>query len=245
MFASGHFKVDTTCMAYGRFDVKQKLLELTPDQVSEYSFDAAKHYTNDYEYHNWNHALAVVSGTEIISGKLEARGLTIAKGALAVAAAWHDAGYHQDHVSKGFETKEAYSAALLEEYLSNKHIGEFEKSIMLSSINATWAQYPDPRTPHELIMHRADIANIGGPTDEFIDNSLKLWAETQHISGKKISWQKYVDGATEFIRLTYAEHDSESLENFIDPSDTTVDVNNIPFREQALRNIAALKELDV
>ena len=116
---------------------------------------------------------------------------------------------------------------------------------MLRSINATWAQHPGPRTPYELILHRADIANIGGPTDEFIDNSLSLWAETQHISGKKLSWQKYVDGASSFIQLTYTEHDSESLQNFIDPEDTTVDVYDVPFKEQALRNIVALQEFDV
>jgi hypothetical protein len=232
-------------MAYGRFDVERKLIKLTPDQVIEYSSAAAKHYTTDYAYHNWNHALSVASGTEIIAGKLEAKGLVIAKGALAVAAAWHDAGYHEDHTSKGFATKEAYSAASLEEYLSGKTVGEWERSMMLQSITATWAHYPDPRTPYELIMHRADIANIGGPTDEFIDNSLNLWRETQYISGKKISWQKYVDSASNFIQLTYTEHDTESLENFLDPEDTTVDVNDVPFKEQALKNIEALQEWDV
>lgn len=232
-------------MAYGRFGVESSHITLTPEQVLEYSSAAFKHYTPDYDYHNWDHALSVAGGTEAITTKLESKGVVTARGAMAIAATWHDAGYHEDHTSKGFTTKEEYSAALLEEYLSNKPVSDLEKSIMLQSIIATWANYPDHRSPHQLILHRADIANIGGPTDEFIENSIKLWRESQHISGKKIPWQKYVDGASHFIELTYTEHDDESLHNFIDPEDTTLDVNDTPFAMQALVNIKALREIEV
>jgi len=231
-------------MAFGRFEVFKRDLTLTPDQVLEYSAQAQKQYRPDFDYHNWDHALAVTYGTEVIATKLEARGLVIAKGALAVAAAWHDAGYHEDHLAKGFKTKELYSAALLDDFLEDKPVGELEKAIMRSAIIATWAGHTDLRTPYELILHRSDIANIGGPTDEFIENSLKLRKETELITGKPLNWQKYVDGAAGFITATVNEHDHESIKHLIDIKDTTIDVHDTPFGEQALKNLKALKRFD-
>jgi len=231
-------------MAFGRFEVFKRDLTLTPDQVLEYSAQAQKQYRPDFDYHNWDHALAVTYGTEVIATKLEARGLVIAKGALAVAAAWHDAGYHEDHLAKGFKTKELYSAALLDDFLEDKPVGELEKAIMRSAIIATWAGHTDLRTPYELILHRSDIANIGGPTDEFIENSLKLRKETELITGKPLNWQKYVDGAAGFITATVNEHHHESIKHLIDIKDTTIDVHDTPFGEQALKNLKALKRFD-
>ena len=231
-------------MAYGRFEVFKRDLTLTDEQVLEYSAQAEKHYRPDFAYHNWNHALEVAHGTEVISNKLETRGLTVARGALAVAAAWHDAGYHEDHKTKGFETKELYSAALLDEFLEDKPVGELEKAIMRTAIIATWAGHKELRTPYELIMHRSDTANIGGPTDEFLQNSLKLHDETEFITDKPLSWQKYVDGAAGFIKMTADEHDRESTKHLIDIKDTTIDVHDMPFSQQALLNLEALKTFE-
>jgi len=228
-------------MAYGRFDVPKDFITLTPDQVAEYSADAQKHYRSDYPYHNWNHALDVASGTEIISDKLRTHGLTIASGALAVAAAWHDAGYHEDHTAKGFETKEQYSAYLLDEYLEGKSVSDTERLLMRNAIIATWAKHPELRTPYELIMHRADIANIGGPSDEFILNSIHLWEEYRMTGDASLSWEEYVKGAGGFIMFTATEHDHESLKHFIDPADNTVDVNDLPFSTTALSNLEILR----
>jgi len=231
-------------MAFGRFEAPKEFVTLTPEQVFEYSAAAKQHYRADYPYHGWDHALDVISGTEIISTKLEHRGLVIAKGALVVAAAWHDTGYHEDHSVKGFSTKEEYSAHLLDEYLKNKAASEWEKTMMHNAIVATWADHKTLRTPYELIMHRSDIANIGGPTDEFLQNSLKLLQEQALITGRTPSWEEYVNGAVKFIEFTAAEHDHEALAHYIDPSDTTVDVHNVPFSEAARINIETLLDFD-
>ena len=232
-------------MAYGRFDTPKQLITLEADQVLEYAAAAQKHYRPDYQYHNWEHALSVASGTEIIAQKLRTRGITVAQGALAVAAAWHDAGYHEDHTSAGFHTKEGYSAALLEEFLEDKPVGIFEKTLMLKSIIATYSGHAELRMPYELILHRADIANIGGPTDEFISNTIKLWHEQQLITGNKIPWLKFIEGSAHFVRLTATEHDEESLAHLIDPEDTTLDVNDLPFRIAALENLEKLASYEM
>lgn len=232
-------------MAYGRFDVPKERLTLGADQVLEYSAAAQKHYRPDYPYHNWNHALSVASGTEIIASKLEDRGLTIAKGALAIASAWHDAGYHENHTAKGFDTKELYSAALLEEYLSDKPVGDFEKSLMLKAIIATHNGHDELRTPYELVLHRADIANIGGPLDEFIESSIKLWREHQHITDLSIDWEEHVYNSAKFIEFTAQEHDHESIKHLIDPQDTTLDVNDLPFSATAQNNLTYIQEHEI
>ena len=56
-------------MAYGRFGVPENFLTLTTDQVAEYSAAAQVHYRADYPYHNWNHAMAVASGTKSFPGQ--------------------------------------------------------------------------------------------------------------------------------------------------------------------------------
>lgn len=245
MVAIQYLNRDTENMAYGRFDAPKGCLTLTSDQVAEYSAAAQVHYRADYPYHNWNHAVTVVSGTEIIAEKLERKGHLIAKGALAVAAAWHDAGYHENHSVKGFETKEAYSAALLDQFLEDKLVGEWERSMMSKAIIATWSNYAGPRAPYELILHRADIANIGGPTDEFIESSLKLREESAYTTDRLLTLEEYVRGAGRFIEMTADEHDDESLFHYIDPVDTTLDVNEAPFKVTALANLKALRRLEV
>ena len=231
-------------MAYGRFDVPKDWITLTPDQVAEYSTAAEGHYRPDFQYHGWGHALDVAHGTEVISDKLQSRGYTIVKGALAIAGAWHDAGYHEDHMQKGFDTKEEYSASLLEKYLENRPMGEFERAIALNAIVATWSGFEGARTPYELILHRADIANIGGPEDEFLANSVKLWQERILTSGKQIAWDEYVADAVVFIAETIEEHDQESLHHFIDPSETVLDVNEGVFKDAAYRNMGVLLKYD-
>jgi len=230
-------------MDFTRFNAPAHHTLLTPEQVIEYSAAAEKYYTVDYAYHNWDHAQAVVEGTNIITGKLEAKNIVVAKRALVLAAAWHDAGYHEDHLVKGFATKELYSAALLDQFLEDKPVGDGEKRLMRLAIVATWAGHTALRTPYELILHRSDIANIGGPTELFIENSVKLWKEFQYTTGTQISWDDYVRNSTPFIQHTASEHDIESLGHGIHPDDTTIDVYNTPYKNQALLNLAMLQTL--
>lgn len=230
-------------MTYGRFDVPKDWITLGPDQVAEYSAAAEVHYSTDLEYHNYrDHASEVALGVDVIADKLEERGHVIARGALIVAAYWHDVEVHEDHSKKGFKTKESYSAALLGRYLQGRPVGEYEKVIMLNAIDATYAGFEGLRSPYELILHRSDIANIGGPLEEFLANSGKLWREQVFTTGRDISWQAYVEAAIPFIVKTIEEHDRESVAYGLELNDTVIDVNNEPFRIAAARNMAALME---
>lgn len=226
-------------MAYGRFEIPKELTTITNDQVTEYAAAAESHYRADMTYHNWNHALTVMYGVEVISSKLKQHGIQTAQGALAVAAAWHDAGYHENHRTLGFATKEQYSAHLLNKFLEDKPIGDFDREIMERAILATWHGHETLRTPTELILHRADIANIGGSTDEFLENSVAVWRETVNNEDRR-PWATFVEDTAQFVAFTIEEHDREATKHMLSLSDTTIDVADRPFVESARRNLARL-----
>lgn len=225
-------------MRYQRFE-SPDIDTLSEDHVEELVAAARKHYTDRLPYHNWHHATATIAGVDRIAEKLSYHNVSIARNALRIAAAWHDAGYHENHAAKGFTTKEDYSAALLEEHLTSEPVNPLFREIMHTAIVATWHLHPEQRTPPQMILHRADTANIGGPTDEFIENNKLLFREAQ-LRGYLLSWSQHVAQTDHFVKLLAAEHDHESLLQNIEAEDPTVDVHDMPFRDAALRNLDAL-----
>lgn len=203
---------------------------------------AAQAEYSDLPYHNWHHAQAVIDGVTIIADKLHHHGITTARHSLLIAAAWHDSGYHRDHTALGYPTKEAYSAALLLQYLTDTPVTTAQKQLLHDVIVATWHHYPTKRTPLQTILHRADIANIGGPASQFTANSYLLWHEACQ-RGTPRSWHQHCQQSAAFITALQAEHRRESQLNGLNPHDTNLDVNNEPFLIAAKRNQAILAEL--
>lgn len=242
MFAVAEGVYDTTSMKYQRFSAPH-VDTFQPDQVEEYIAAAQGHYTDAYRYHNWSHAVSVMEGVDTIADKLEAQGIKIARNTLRIAAAWHDAGYHRNHAALDFSTKEEYSAALLGDYLQDKPVTNLQRNLMQTAIIATWHHHAELRTPPQIILHRADIANIGGPTDAFIENNILLLQEARH-KGVYPSWRQHLAQTDSFVRLLVAEHDYESLLQDVQPNDPTVDVYDEPFGVAALRNLDALHGID-
>ncbi len=238
MFVQPYTSYHNRPMLYQRFN-SSEIDTYAPGQVEEYVAAAEAHYTYRLPYHNWDHAVSVMEGVDTIADKLDAKGVKIARGTLKIAAAWHDAGYHQNHAALDFSTKEDYSAALLDTYLEDKPVTHIQKQLMRSAIVATWHLHPEHRTPPEMILHRADTANIGGPADRFVENNVLLWREAR-TKGHPVPWSDNLRATDRFVRLLAAEHDHESLLQNIDPEDTTVDVNDQPFAATAKRNLDIL-----
>lgn len=226
-------------MIYHRFDTPKLSLSLTDAQTESYVAEAKKFYTPDYEYHNFDiHAQEVIDGVKTITSKLGRQGIVTPTNALIVAAAWHDAGYHEDHKALGFETKEAYSAYLLDQFLKEEQVSEYERLVMLSAINATTHNYQG-RSAYDLILHRADTANIGGPAEKFIEKNILIFKELQHTHGPT-PWDTHVRQSHGFIQSLVAEHGRESTDHAVEPSDTTIDVHDTPFALAALSNLRVL-----
>jgi HD superfamily phosphodiesterase len=63
-------------------------------------------------YHNFNHVLRTLVSAELLMERCLKGGVPIDSEVLYYALLCHDAGYHEDHINKGFTTKEKYSAHL-------------------------------------------------------------------------------------------------------------------------------------
>lgn len=173
-------------------------------QVEVYSKAAQAHYSDTLAYHNWSHAEAVMRDVDLLVDRAAQRGIILARGALHIAAAWHDAGFHEDHVEKGFATKEHYSAHLLEEYIADKPVDFAMRFLMTEAILGTIHGF-ERHTLDTLALHRADVANIGGPYDEFYKISTALWRENIQFIGTDISWDDFIHNSEGYIRAMAKE----------------------------------------
>lgn len=229
---------------YARFQAPVDYTEFETDQIEEYSAAAERYYSPDHPYHNYKtHAKPVAEGVRTIAAKLAMQDITIPTGALVIAAHWHDAMHHDDHRAKGYMSKEEYSAHMVEMYLEDKLVTKAQGIIIQDSIFATAHNFWRPRYPYETILNRADLENIGGPKIFFLQNVALLYKEAL-LHDKSLSWDEYVTGAVEFLRTVIDEHDEESRWHNLDLRDTTVDVNDSPFRAAAEGNIDALLQME-
>jgi hypothetical protein len=233
---------DNETMINAQFGVPEDFLNtFTADQTDDYIAAAEKQYSSHLTYHNWDHAVDVIRGVDIIADKLAETGVLIGRNALKIAAAWHDAGFHEDKTGE-FATKELYSAHLLDVFLEDKDVPEpVQRILMRKPIIATVHKHADHRMPAEVILHRADTANIGGPEEGFIEANKKLWFEGSGFGND--GWLQHINQTARFVEFTAIEHDYESLIRGVELDDGSVDVNDEVFRLAAARNIAALREI--
>ena len=85
---------------------------------------ASAMYRSKLPYHNFGHAITVTRYAERIVEKCKREGVPLDEKVVYYALIFHDAGYHEDHLALGFETKEAYSAHLSEHALRDYGVDE-------------------------------------------------------------------------------------------------------------------------
>ena len=140
---------------------------------------AKRHYDSSLPYHNWDHALEVAENACDLADRFAARGgKRLHPGVLATAGAWHDAGFAEDHDALGFETKEHYSAQLAADHLNEcKRPPAFIEEVRTAILGTIHHAARD--NLYALVLHRADIANIGGPYKPFMVSAYKLFMEAR------------------------------------------------------------------
>lgn len=181
---------------------------LDPNKIDEYSLAARDYYSDRLPYHNWSHAAAVMEKVDELSERVGRRTRRLARGALHVAAAWHDAGFHEDHTRKGYETKEHYSAALAERYLKAQKVDEACRKIVRVAILGT-IHGVERTNINALILHRADVANIGDTYENFLEANVKLWHEHGIMNGVPVSWTDHQQSSVRFVDFSAHEAEQE------------------------------------
>ena len=85
---------------------------------------AAELYSDQMPYHNFNHVFGTLVAAELLMERCLKEGVPINGEVVYFALLFHDAGYHEDHIDKGFTTKEEYSAHLAIQCLRAEAIPE-------------------------------------------------------------------------------------------------------------------------
>lgn len=198
---------------------------------------------DEMPFHNTEHFSFVHDRAMQHCEYVEAHGKRPDRFAIRLAAILHDANYHENlaaantrllyaakSITKPFESKEAYSAWIAVNILSEHHvqpqtIRKVQQMILATNVNNM------PRTLNDRILVRADLDNISGPNRPFVINTLRLVREDEIMNGPKnpFSHIAFLHG----ILTTYLQKD-------LCFGDFDRDVYNRMFHRPALRNLARI-----
>ncbi|MFA5987019.1 MAG: hypothetical protein WC819_06775 [Parcubacteria group bacterium] len=163
----------------------EKRIEL----LRQAEFLAEKLY-GDIPYHNFGHAKeAVGAGYEIVAN-CQASGIDVDSDLIRYALLFHDAGYHEDHIKMGFDSKEEYSSHLAENSLRSLGVSDEVVENVKRCIISTHKD-KESSTLEEKIVRASDLVGLAGTYEQFKENAIKLKAEAEIISGRTIAWEEW------------------------------------------------------
>lgn len=181
---------------------------------------AAGLYNPDMPYHNFEHARRVAREAARIVEKCRMEDVEINAEAVYLAALYHDAGYHRDHLQLGFETKEAYAAHLAEKPLREAGVDEETLGKVNEAILAT--HYAAHCSSNESkAVRAADLSGLAADYAVFKENAEKLRIEHEMLSGDKIAWTVWKQRVLENVEL-YLREDMHLTHDYYDESGESV-----------------------
>lgn len=171
-------------------------------------------YDSAMPYHNFGHARYVAGEAARIVDKCRKEHVDIDADAVYLAALFHDAGYHKDHVKLGFETKEAYSAHLADQVLREAGIDEETLDKVRDAILAT--HYEAHCSSNEAkAVRAADLSGLAADYAVFKENAEKLRVEHELLAGDKVAWPAWKHRVLENVEL-YLQEDMHLTGDYYD-----------------------------
>ena len=195
---------------------------------------AAELYSDRLPYHNFLHALkAAERGKEIVA-RCHQDGVKINGDVVHYALLFHDAGYHEDCIKKGYKTKEEYAAFLAGEALkkigaSPDLIQQVQEAIISTHREAEFS------TNEAKAVRAADLSNLAGPYEEFLDNTWLLKREAEMMGGHEISWKDWQQRTEELIE-SYLKQDIHLTRAYADEQGRSI------FHQRARANLKRFLE---
>lgn len=190
-------------------------------RIESLTNEARELYDERLPYHNFEHALKVLERVEAIVARCQTENVPINIDVVRYAALFHDAGYIEDHRALGYESKESYAAALARPVLTShglsaSTIANVERTIMATQLDAILQSNEDKA------MRAADIGNLQGDYEEFVDSNRRLKAEAELLGGRPITWATWKHGTEDIvnrflamdIRLTSQHDDGQGNSTF-------------------------------
>jgi hypothetical protein len=192
--------------------------DISPELRNELSARAEPHYPDVLAYHNWEHAVDMMS----IIGKLASKSINPAirdkQNVLVVTAAWHDADYAIEELG-AFKTKEERSAVLAVESLPE--LSDEDKEIVYSAIIDTTVGIKPKGSIFGELAHTADVGYFAASPTHFMGR-LSLMREEWGSP----SWEETVSRTVRFGHMVM-EESKEVLPNILSESDSDAWVGRI------------------
>ena len=165
---------------------------------------AAEMYDPKLHYHNFEHIRYVMEEGNKILAKCKAEGVEIDEAVIYYAILFHDAGFIEDHIGKGFDSKEAYSADTAAKTLQTYGIDadtvqKVKQAIMATHVDALCLSNED------RLVRAADLAGLAADYTVFKQNTVDLKNELAMMTGKTISWDQWKQVAADRIELFLRE----------------------------------------
>ncbi|HSX48165.1 MAG TPA: hypothetical protein VLF41_01510 [Candidatus Nanoarchaeia archaeon] len=203
---------------------------MTANQVEQI---AASLYDPSLAYHNFDHVESALREAELICQSYHRHGLPIDDKIVMLALLFHDAGYHEDHASKGFDSKEAYSAHLAKQQLAKLGLDD---QLISSITQAIMSTHKDAVavTNEDKVVRLADVANIAGDYQQFITNTRKLKLEFESMNHRTMSWEDWKQFNLAILEC-YLKQD-------LDQSGLYQEANGSSFIAKARSNLDRLKQ---
>jgi HD superfamily phosphodiesterase len=161
---------------------------------------AAALYSDQMPYHNFSHVLRTLVEAELLVERCLKGCVPVNSEVIYFALLFHDAGYHEDHINKGFATKEAYSAHLAVQCLRAEAIPEDTIKRVVAAILSTQrdGQFT---TNEEKAVRAADLAGLVGDYKTFRSDVEKLRQEDEMLTGRRAAWDEWKTSTEETIRF--------------------------------------------
>lgn len=181
---------------------------------------AAALYSAALPYHNFEHALAVAQAARGIADRCHNEGVPVDADVVWLAALFHDAGFHEDHVQLGFPHKEAYSAELARRELSRHGLPAPVVDQVCDAILSTHCDGVC-RNNEAKVLRAADLAGLAADYAAFKRNSVRLRDEHELLSHKRVPWAQWRVQSADRVEL-FLRQDLALTRDYFDPEGRSV-----------------------
>lgn len=163
-------------------------------------------YTN-LPFHNWEHILQVAGYARGFVKRCRQYGVKIDADTLLLAVYLHDAFFAippgtfvNPSTDRLMMSREELAAVFAKNYLEKLGVPKPMAEKVAKMIMATRYDI-DPKTPEEMLLRAADLANLAGPYRQFSRNWDNLRAEAELITGQSISRRDFALRQAAFLPL--------------------------------------------
>lgn len=178
-------------------------------------------YSPTLPYHNFDHIQDTLESAAKVIERCREENIRIDAEVVYYALLFHDAGYQDDHLARGFATKERYSAALAEPILRRHGVSPSQVDKTVAAILAT-ERDAVCISAEQKAVRAADLSGLAADFPRFLRSSLSLKREHELLFQRKLSWPEWQTSSAEVlghyltqeIRLTSYFHDGKGESSF-------------------------------